>query len=532
MDRTNDSFETLKQILRQVQHPEQLDDHPWTRSRIVRDALNGEPNRNRLGPGQQLINAIVQLFRQMQPAVPPRRGKRLDPRWGEFGLMAALYFAPLDNGSPFPTSLMDAWGRIDPAILHFVYGKPAEELSEEEIQRYQLVGDELEYGSVSTLSDWHKKGLQRLNGIILNRERFLDRDSGDKSKNQQSEKIEVPDSHKFQDSYRAKRLQRRYVWLSLAMLLLLALGLGAFKTWRVYQKGMLVYHDVYSLQELMDTNPDIETLAQAAPRLDRLDADLTGFKREAGPFLFLSPWFGWVPVYGYDIVSAPVLIEMAEHLLSASRITSQALHPLLDELDAGSPSLDVANLTTLLVQAQPQFEQARNELDKALSAWKMVDVEQLSPKTQGLLVGKLEPVLGLFDEGLSLVTALPDLLGAGKGGTKTYLLLAQNEDELRPTGGFITSVGNLVLHNGQMVSMQFEEAGEQEDWSKPYPSAPWQLQEYMNSPVLVLRDSNWFTDYPTAALWAEYLYAYTHAHSVDGVIAFDQHFLIMLLGEH
>jgi hypothetical protein len=71
----------------------------------------------------------------------------------------------------------------------------------------------------------------------------------------------------------------------------------------------------------------------------------------------------------------------------------------------------------------------------------------------------------------------------------------------------------------------------QEDWSQPYPAAPWQLNEYMDSGVLILRDSNWFTDFPTTVLWAEYLYAYTHSHSVDGVIAFDQHFLVMLLGE-
>ena len=116
-------------------------------------------------------------------------------------------------------------------------------------------------------------------------------------------------------------------------------------------------------------------------------------------------------------------------------------------------------------------------------------------------------------------------------GPKTYLLLAENEDELRPTGGFITSVGNLVLHDGQVISLEFEDVGNLDDWTKPYPAAPWQLQDYMDSPVLILRDANWFTDYPTSAMWAEYLYAYAHEHSEDGVIAFDQHFLVMLLGQ-
>ena len=58
-----------------------------------------------------------------------------------------------------------------------MYGRTADQLREEEIRRFQLVGEELEYGAVSTLSDWHKKGLQRFAGIILDRERFLSRES-------------------------------------------------------------------------------------------------------------------------------------------------------------------------------------------------------------------------------------------------------------------------------------------------------------------------------------------------------------------
>jgi hypothetical protein len=51
----------------------------------------------------------------------------------------------------------------------------------------------------------------------------------------------------------------------------------------------------------------------------------------------------------------------------------------------------------------------------------------------------------------------------------------------------------------------------------------------MNSQVLVLRDANWFTNYPTSVEWIEYLYAYTHKHGVDGVIAIDQHLLVEVL---
>ncbi len=57
-----------------------------------------------------------------------------------------------------------------------------------------------------------------------------------------------------------------------------------------------------------------------------------------------------------------------------------------------------------------------------------------------------------MDEALSVGLSLPGLLGASSEGPKTYLILIQNGDELRPTGGFITAVGKVVVWNGQVIS--------------------------------------------------------------------------------
>jgi hypothetical protein len=236
-----------------------------------------------------------------------------------------------------------------------------------------------------------------------------------------------------------------------------------------------------------------------------------------------------VPTYGGDLANAPDLIELADHLVGVSVTALQAAEPLLNEINTPDSSLDPAGLTSLLVDAQPGLLNIREEFDLALGARNQVQVEQLSPRLQGLLVDELDPLLGLMDDGLSLSTALPVVLGADGSGPKTYLLLAQNEDELRATGGFITTVGKLILQNGRIISLDFEGVDNEEDWTKPFPAAPWQLQEYMNAEVLILRDSNWFADFPTSARWAEYLYTYNHHGQPDGVIAFDQQFLVLLL---
>jgi hypothetical protein len=519
-------FETLKQILRHVRDPEMLNEHPWTRSLFVQEAVLDSPALREVSPGQQLIGALARLFPGIQPAAPPRQGKRLDSRWGEFGLLAALYFTPFNHGTSYPTSLMEAWGQIDPAILYFVYGRPANALCEQEIKKYQLVGDDLEFGAVSTLSDWHRKGLQRFAELILNRERFLSRNQAKPSillaPDQAVEPSEAPRGHL------PSRI-RRWLWLALAFTLILAIGLGALKSWKIYERGMLVYHDVTDLRERAKGPIEVRTIQSTIPRLTTLQNDLAAFKAEARPLLWLGPKLDWVPVYGGDLASGPALVEVAERLLNASLLSIEAARPLLDEFDSQASTLDPASLTALLVQAQPQLVTARQELDEALAARAGIDAEHLSPRMRNLVTEELDPILSVADEDLSLALALPGILGAGSDGPKTYLLLVQNEDELRPTGGFITAVGTLVVNAGQILHVSFVDSGELDNWEYPYPISPWPLEQYMNSPVLVLRDSNWFPDFPTSALYAETLFAYNDSRSVDGVIAFDQHMLVLIL---
>lgn len=316
-------------------------------------------------------------------------------------------------------------------------------------------------------------------------------------------------------------------WL-LLVLLILALATAGIKGWRIYQKGMLVYQDVTALRGMIRNPGSLTDLKTVAESMTDLQSGLDSFEQEAKPLLWLAPKLGWIPTYGGDLASAPALLELADHLVDASLLSLQAGTRILEEVNAPESALDPAALTLLLVDAQPQLVKVREQFDLALEARSHIPAEKLSPRLQGL-VGELDPLLGLMDNGLSAAGTLPVILGADGKGKKTYLLLVQNEDELRPTGGFITTVGRLVVQDGEIVSLEFERVDNSGDWTRPYPAAPWQLQEYMNASVLILRDSNWFSDFPTSARWAEYLYGYDHPEVLDGVIAFDQQFLVILL---
>ncbi len=335
MDNDTSPFETLKQILRNARQPDLLDDHPWTQSLIVQEARACVPELAQAGPGQQLVGALSNLFPQLQPANAPKRGKRLDPRWGEFGLLAALYFAPYNNGKAYPSTLGDAWGRIDPAVLYFVYGKPPEELGADQIQKYELVGEDIDYAATSTLSDWHKKGLQRFTEIVLNRERFLSRTSVEPSIILHPEAASRPAGSgetkpPAPEAKRSVRTKRR-LWVPALLLLLVLAGLGGFKGWRIYTAGTLVYQDVVRLQGQISPPIEVDDLNAGIPVMESLRRNLSAFKAEVGPLLWLSPYLKWIPTYGPDVAAGPALLDFTEHLLNASILSYQAAQPLLNE---------------------------------------------------------------------------------------------------------------------------------------------------------------------------------------------------------
>ncbi len=492
-----------------------LDSHPWASRIFVRDAAARHPERSPLSPGAQLVAALSDFFASNMPATPPRRGKRLDTRWGEFGLLAAQYFAPLQFGAPIPTSLRDAWGRMDHAILLYVFGR-ADSLSQDEIATYKLVGDELDVAPTSTLSDWHTKGMQKLAEALSARDQFLAQ--------------EQPRPRPVEDPG-ARPGRRRLLKVSLLILLLILASLltwGGFTAKRVYDLSLLVWQDVSELRELATGSPSLKTVRAIGPSLETLRQDFDALQSEVEPFLWIGPRLDWVPTYGADLASAPDLLALADALLASADQSYQALLPLLEGYDSDSADLDPAQLVGLLNQAQPQLAESRASLDLARAARARLDPARLSPRLRDL-VEDVDRILALMDDGLMLAVEIPRVLGASSEGPKTYLLLAQNEDELRPSGGFITAAGTLLLQDGRILHLTFQNSGNFDNWDRPYPVAPWQLQQYMNSPVLIFRDANWFTDYRTAALYAEYLYSYANEHSVDGVIAFDQHLLVEVL---
>jgi hypothetical protein len=518
----------LKEILKHTKQPETLDEHPWAFSMFARAVADTKPALRNARPGVRLIAAIGEIFADSLPAIPPRKSKRLDSRWGEFGILAALYFAPTRFGCPTPASLRDAWGRIDNAILLFVFGRAAD-LTQEEFEQYKLVGDEPEAAPSSTLSDWHRKGIQRLAAEIRARETYVANRASlqEATPSKRAEEGGQAPPPKRRTPPRKTVLKRIFLIALLFFLIGTAIA-GFSKGKRIYALVLALKQDVATLQALA-VSPNLETLNQSGPHLADLRSNFELLKEESAAILWLAPVSKWVPVYGGDLSAAPDLIELVDALLASVEQSYSAALPLLDSPAISEDRWNIARSLSLLHRASPQFALAQTELERAQQVRNRLDPARLSPPLRSLLLGDVDRALSLMEDGLTLALEAPGLAGFSNEGPKTYLLLAQNEDELRPTGGFITAAGTLLVKDGQILSLSFQNSPEFDNWEWPYPPAPWPLEQYMNSPVLIFRDANWYTDFPTSVQYIEYIYSYTNSHSVDGVIAFDQHFLVEIL---
>lgn len=104
---------------------------------------------------------------------------------------------------------------------------------------------------------------------------------------------------------------------------------------------------------------------------------------------------------------------------------------------------------------------------------------------------------------------------------KRYLLVFQNNNEIRPTGGFIGSYALLDIKDGKIKNLEIPAEGPYflegtllENIEPPYAirliNSRWEFQ-----------DSNWWPDFPTAANDMARIYEKSGGPTVDGVIAID-----------
>ncbi len=154
---------------------------------------------------------------------------------------------------------------------------------------------------------------------------------------------------------------------------------------------------------------------------------------------------------------------------------------------------------------------------------------ELTTKTkadEGILSAKkllqkvnFEKVKRLAKEGSDLANALPDILGQDES-TK-YLVLFQNNEELRPTGGFIGSFAIASFDSGRINELNVSDVYSADGQLRGHVEPPTPIKKYLGEANWYLRDSNWDPDFTTSAKRAEWFLDKEIDTQVDGVVSVD-----------
>src|SRR5436190_15998589 len=221
----------------------------------------------------------------------------------------------------------------------------------------------------------------------------------------------------------------------------------------------------------------------------------------------------------------------ASELLASGQDASEGLaslcrgmRPLLDVMDhkaAGSGETGPAVLAAL-AQGRPELEASQAKLKSAQQRLDGIDPEQIKA-----LGGDAEQAAAALHEQLprlqrasETLLVMPTIFGAE--GQRTYLVLSQNSDELRPSGGFLGTVGLLTVNNGKVLKFDFSTSVAYDLPSGQRVPPPDALHTYLHSNYWQLRDANWWADFPSTAAQMEYFLEASGRPKTDGVIGMDQ----------
>lgn len=283
-------------------------------------------------------------------------------------------------------------------------------------------------------------------------------------------------------------------------------------------------------------------------QFDSFKTEITGTKsglQQANMALNFLFWLRLIPFLGGYYSDAKGLVGAgAEELAALDQIMTN-LEPSKAELGFdGHPKSGPERITqalNILNKTLPLLDKVESNLVKAGDSVKDIDTGKYPEKINGKLVRKNIEVAKNFilagavaiNQSKDALMLAPQMLGLN--GSKDYLILFQNDKEIRPTGGFMTAYATITLNNGQVKSTTSDDIYRLDEkllnvcLSKICPLTPpapivKYLPEVSGKPrsAWSMRDSNISPDVPTSAKEFETMYQLLgDGLPFDGIIYID-----------
>jgi hypothetical protein len=314
---------------------------------------------------------------------------------------------------------------------------------------------------------------------------------------------------------------------------------------------LVVYLPVRGVyQSVRQINTSAKAIS-AAVKNNNLDDIKSNVKKmsEANDSLSLSLnfliWMRVIPYVGGFYADAQHFSKAAHYELNAAQTIVNSLEPYKGELGFNgqpSPGQDkIGQAVKILDKVIPQLDKIQPDLQKAAEEVSSIDVNKYPEKFGNRQIRSQVDtaknfITGAFytvSEARPVLQVAPSMLGQPT--PKTYMLIFQNDKELRATGGFMTAYAFLTLDKGKISSTQSDDIYRLDEKLLQVcqnricpltPPAP--IVRYLPEAdgrartAWSMRDSNISPDVPTSAKNFERMYdLLPSTQSFDGIIFID-----------
>jgi hypothetical protein len=315
----------------------------------------------------------------------------------------------------------------------------------------------------------------------------------------------------------ARRLARRVKWTSVFIILVAAVVVALVGGLALLADTMnQVNSSLASLSRVSQSvrgKPGTELTLNDFNRLRSSVTDVAGSLSTARARLGIArPFRAW----NSDLDATIALVDASRNMALAADQMLNALQPTLFFLVSGEESVAVQissgeRIVELLRLGRGLFLSAGGYLDAAQAEIDRLDLSRLSP---GLILN-VEGLIRYYHQLVEINNILqqaPELLTAALGlaGQQTYLVLSQNSDELRPSGGYISTYGWMTVRNGRITDYSYSPTTA----SSPNPPGAqfadqvavpdWWIR--YGQPVYAAWDGSWYADFTKTAEMAMWYY--------------------------
>lgn len=343
-----------------------------------------------------------------------------------------------------------------------------------------------------------------------------------------------------QNKFPLKRLLINLLSIIVISLVLIITPLFFF----VYIPGQRLYSQIKGLQAEIDSTKR----SVSEKDINRLYTNTSSLKTQLDQINLSYKKFSFLASLPYTkdyYKDGQYFLKIGNDSLETGQIIIKAIEPYKDFLGLKGSATDSAKTTedriNFLVQSveglTPHLETIEKKIAEIASSLDQINPARYPKDFHGYKIQAnllkikqtVTEVHRLVKDGRPILAKTSWLLGKDK--PRTYLLIFQNDAELRPTGGFWTAYGLLKVDKGKVTPLASDDIYALDAKFSSTIPAPRSIKAYhINVPYWNLRDMNLSPDFPTSIkLFLGYFYKITGQNKIDAVIAVDTQVLVDLV---